>query len=149
MTRRTVKRSDTLDAELEQLLAATCTVEEAQEALRDGAADLSKDPDFVADRLKTEIIEELLRAMEREGLNKNQLALRCGKSRQWISRILGEGDNFTVATLARLACALGLRPQIVFAAPSSAPAPRKAKESTVSRKRRENRKAGAKRTVPV
>jgi transcriptional regulator with XRE-family HTH domain len=62
--------------------------------------------------MKADIVEHLLRAMEQRNLNGSQLAENLGKSRQWVSRILNETDNFTVDTIAKLACAVGKRPFI-------------------------------------
>ncbi len=68
--------------------------------------DLENDPEFVADFMKGQITEDILQAMEEEGINKNQLADRLGKSRQYVSRILNETTNFTFETVAEIAVAL-------------------------------------------
>lgn len=69
--------------------------------------ELDRDPEFVADLLKGMATEDILRAMEEEGLNRNQLAQKMGKSRQYIGRVLNESANFTLERLAEFACALG------------------------------------------
>lgn len=102
----------------DDLLALLVAARPVEEALADLAADplhLDEDADFECERLKADIVEQVLRAMEEQGVNRSDLAERLGKSRQWVSRVLNEGDNFTVATVARLSCALGLRATIAMA----------------------------------
>ena len=55
-------------------------------------------------------MEDILRAMEEQGLNRNTLAAKLGKSRQYIGKILDEEQpaNFTIDTLAELSSALGI-----------------------------------------
>ena len=48
-------------------------------------------------------------AMEDEGVNMTELALRVGKPLSVVSRQLGEGSNMTVKTLAKYAHALDRR----------------------------------------
>lgn len=104
-----------LPPELDELLRATRPVEEVRAELAKDRLNLDDDPEFVADRLKADVVEALLRALEKRGMNQNDLAERLNKSRQWVSRILNETDNFTLATIAKLASAVGMRPFINFA----------------------------------
>ncbi len=67
---------------------------------------LDRNPEFVADLLKGMVTEDIMRAMEDNGINRNQLAKKMGKSRQYIGRVLSEKANFTLERLAALACAL-------------------------------------------
>lgn len=106
--------------ELRDLLDGTEPVDEVKKELRREPLDLDSDPEFVAERLKADVVEAILRAMKRKGVNKNQLAERVGKSRQWVSRVLNETNNFTVGTIAQLACALGVKPRITLSAPRKA-----------------------------
>ena len=57
------------------------------------------------------IVEDILRAMESAGLNRNTLASKIGKSRQYVGKILDEDHsaNFTIETLAELSVALGVQ----------------------------------------
>lgn len=76
------------------------------------AADaLRADPEFLADRSKGLVVEDILRAMETKGLNRNTLAARLGKTRQYVGKILDEENpaNFTIDTLARISGALGVK----------------------------------------
>ena len=76
-------------------------LEKAADALR-------ADPAFLADYSKGLVVEDILRAMEEAGLNRNTLAAKLGKSRQYVGKILDEERraNFTIDTLAELSAAL-------------------------------------------
>jgi ribosome-binding protein aMBF1 (putative translation factor) len=80
-------------------------------ALAKAANVLHADPAFQADISKGLIVEDILRAMEEQGLNRNTLAAKLGKSRQYIGKILDEEQpaNFTIDTLAELSAALGIK----------------------------------------
>jgi len=80
-------------------------------ALAKAADALRADPEFLADVSKGLIVEDILRAMEEAGLNRNTLAAKLGKSRQYIGKILDEENpaNFTIDTLAELSAALGVK----------------------------------------
>jgi transcriptional regulator with XRE-family HTH domain len=76
------------------------------------AADaLRADPQFLADCTKGLVVEDILRAMEDAGLNRNTLAAKLGKTRQYVGKILDEERraNFTIDTLAELSAALGVK----------------------------------------
>lgn len=102
--------STSLPDDLAALFASTAQATPADLArLEKAAADLNKDPAFVADVAKGLIVEDILRAMEAANLNRNTLAAKIGKSRQYVGKILDEHRraNFTIDTLAELATALG------------------------------------------
>ncbi|HOF40839.1 MAG TPA: helix-turn-helix transcriptional regulator [Candidatus Hydrogenedentes bacterium] len=71
--------------------------------------DLDAAPEFVAEYLKAQFVEDIYKAMEEKGVNQNQLAKRLGKTRQYVGKILNEKANFTLETLAEFACALGMQ----------------------------------------
>ena len=75
------------------------------------ATALRADPAFHADVSKGLIVEDILRAMEAAGLNRNTFAAKLGKSRQYVGKILDEEQpaNFTIDTLAELSAALGVK----------------------------------------
>lgn len=75
------------------------------------AKTLQADPAFLADCSKGLIVEDILCAMEAQGLNRNTLAAKLGKSRQYIGKILDEERpaNFTIDTLAEFSAALGIQ----------------------------------------
>ena len=85
-------------------LGELATLEQAAEALR-------SDPAYLADFSKGLVVEDILRAMEEAGLNRNTLAAKLGKTRQYVGKILDEERpaNFTIDTLAELSSALGLK----------------------------------------
>lgn len=79
--------------------------------LEKAGAALRANPAFLADVSKGLIVEDILRAMETAGLNRNTLASKLGKSRQYIGKILDEEQpaNFTIDTLAELSATLGVK----------------------------------------
>ncbi len=81
-----------------------------QARLEKAAKILRADPEFLANVSKGFIVEDILRAMEAAGLNRNTLAAKLGKSRQYIGKVLDEENpaNFTIDTLAELSVALGV-----------------------------------------
>lgn len=80
-------------------------------ALEKAAVALRSDPAFLADYSKGLVVEDILRAMEEAGLNRNTLATKLGKTRQYVGKILDEGRraNFTIDTLAEISSALGVK----------------------------------------
>jgi len=80
-------------------------------ALAKAADALRTDPKFLADYSKGLVVEDILRAMEEAGLNRNTLAAKLGKTRQYVGKILDEEHraNFTIDTLAELSAALGVK----------------------------------------
>lgn len=80
-------------------------------ALAQAAEALRADSEFLAEVSKGLVVEDILRAMDAAGHNRNTLATRLGKSRQYIGKILDEENpaNFTIDTLAELAAVLGVK----------------------------------------
>jgi len=101
-----------LPDDLAALFANTRQASPKELATLSKAADILRaDPAFQADVSKGLIVEDILRAMEAMGLNRNTLAAKLGKSRQYIGKILDEEQpaNFTIDTLAELSAALGVK----------------------------------------
>ena len=101
-----------LPDDIAALFANTHQVTPNEFAALEKAADaLRTDPEFLADYSKGLIVEDILRAMETAGLNRNTLAATLGKTRQYIGKILNEENpaNFTIDTLAELSAALGVK----------------------------------------
>ncbi len=96
-----------LESEIRKLLEDVRPTEELMAKLGTGAKDFENDTEFVAGYLKACLVRDILMAMKEEGINRQQLAERLGKSRQYVSRILNETANFTLQSIAELACALG------------------------------------------
>ena len=71
--------------------------------------DWDRDPVLVSESIRADFVEDILEEMERQGINRTELAKRMGKSRQYVSRVLNEDVNFTTDTLALFACAVGCK----------------------------------------
>jgi len=107
MRRKGTEANPAISPEIAQLLSETPPTDEVVQDLEAAAVDLDLNPAFVADFLKAQFVEDILRTMEASGLNKNALAEKLGKSRQYVGRILNETGNFTIETMAEIGCALG------------------------------------------
>jgi plasmid maintenance system antidote protein VapI len=111
-TRKMVETGAQLSPELAELLEKTpIWTEEKAKQLEAAALDLDNDPQFMASVLKSKFVNEVYVGMEECGLNKNMLAQKWGKTRQYLSRVLNEGKrvNFTIETMVELANLLGKR----------------------------------------
>ena len=86
-----------------------------------------KDADFVAEGLAIAIIENALWVMKNENISRSDLARAMGVPKSQVSRILNAPPNLTLRSIARLALALGVKPQVLLTAdsfvaePASAP----------------------------
>ncbi len=106
--------SDDMSPELKELLENTRPLSEIDiEELAEANRALSQDPAFIADCLKGDFVNDILIAMGEQGINKNQLAVKWGKSRQHVGKILDKekAKNFTIDTIVSLSMTLGLVPQ--------------------------------------
>ncbi len=107
--------------DLKKYLAAIPEVTtEDLEALRAAAKKLNQDPSFQADHLKSRFVEEILAAMEENGVNQTELANRWGKTRQYLSKLLNEDRrvNFTIETMCEVAHLLNRRVDVRVVRPS-------------------------------
>lgn len=103
-----------MSPELKALLESTPVLPEQDvKELGDAVAALDTDPEFIAGCIKDDFVNDILCAMEERGLNKNQLAIKWGKSRQYLNSVLDRENpgNFTIDTIVSLSMAVGLRPQ--------------------------------------
>ena len=66
------------------------------------------------EELIVEVTEALSEVMEKEGVNKTELADRLGNTKGFVSQLLAGGRNLTLRTLASLADALGYHVRIVL-----------------------------------
>ncbi len=74
---------------------------------------LAEDPAGLRqEELILDATEALARALRSSGLTQSELAARLGKTKGFISQILGGGKNLTLRTLADVAGALGFKVQI-------------------------------------
>jgi transcriptional regulator with XRE-family HTH domain len=72
----------------------------------------ASDPEFVAEGLAIKVTEEMLECLELKGLNQSWLAEQMGVSRAHVSRILNARPNMTLLTIAKIAVALGVKPDV-------------------------------------
>lgn len=94
--------------DLREFLKTYPTTEETLREFEAYKRDLDLDPFFVAEYLKVQFTGDLHQAMEDAGISQSELANRLGESRQYVSKVLKEQANFTIESMAKLACALGL-----------------------------------------
>lgn len=71
-----------------------------------------------------EFTEDVVREMERQGITRTELAQRLGASPAYVTKILRGKVNFTLATMVRLARALGTEVHVQLASPVPATAKR-------------------------
>jgi len=82
------------------------------------AQDYANDPEFIAEGLSIKVIEEMLECLEQKNLSQSWLAQKMGVSRAHISRILNAPPNMTLLTIAKIAVALGVTPDVCLNAES-------------------------------
>ena len=68
---------------------------------------------FQRERLEMEITELICQLMEQQGITRADLAKRLGKSRPYITKMLGSGTNLTVKTISDIFFALGRSLRVV------------------------------------
>lgn len=106
--------SEKLPPDIEELLRNARPLSEIDfEGLAEANRALNRDPKHIAGIIKAVFVNDILCAMEEQGINKNQLAAKWGKSRQHVSQILDKekSKNFTIDTIVSLSMTLGLVPQ--------------------------------------
>ncbi len=82
--------------------------------LQQYAQELANDPEFIAEGLSIKIVEEMLQHLKDKGLNQSWLAEQTGVSRAHISKILNAQPNMTLLTIAKIAVALGVKPDVTL-----------------------------------
>lgn len=101
--------------DFEAWLASVPTTEEVLSGIEPTTLpDYRRDPSFVADLLKGMVTQAVLEAMEEEGTTRSDLAAVLGRSKQYVGRVLNENANFTLDSLARIACALDREVKVVL-----------------------------------
>jgi len=76
------------------------------------AREYANDPEYVAEGLAIKVTEEMLECLELKGLNQSCLADQMGVSRAHVSRILNARPNMTLLTIAKIAVALNVKPDV-------------------------------------
>jgi len=79
------------------------------ERYREWSRKLDRDPLFIAETVKLEFADDLVRLLERRGLKRTELAEKLGTNRGYITRILNTEYNLSVETMAKIALALDAR----------------------------------------
>ena len=64
------------------------------------------------EELIVEVTEALARGLRTSGLTKSELAARLGRSKGFVSQVMGGGRNLTLRTLADMAAAIGCRVRV-------------------------------------
>jgi len=62
--------------------------------------------ELALERAKLDVVKQIVKTMEQEGVNKAELARRLGASRAYISQFLQGDVNFTIESIVRIAAAL-------------------------------------------
>jgi AraC-like DNA-binding protein len=75
-------------------------------------ARFEKEPDYVAETLAIDVIEQAVRLMNSGGLTRSELAQRMNVSRAYVTRLFGAPPNLTLSSIARLGMALGATPSV-------------------------------------
>ncbi len=121
MKRQMTHQERTIPENLQDILADVPDSADTLAEMQVIATDFDADPEFVADYMKSQFVEDVLEAMAAQGLNRNTLAKKLGKSRQYVGKVLNETSNFTFETVAEFACALGMHASVRMCYPPEAP----------------------------
>jgi|WetSurMetagenome_2_1015567.scaffolds.fasta_scaffold102909_1 transcriptional regulator with XRE-family HTH domain len=82
---------------------------ESIEKYRERSRLLERDPLFIAELLKLEFADDLVRLLEARGLKRTELAEKLGTNRGYVTRVLNTEYNLSVETMAKIALALDAR----------------------------------------
>ena len=80
--------------------------------LDDAVSEYSQDADYLAEAMALRFAEDAARLMQSQGISRAKLAGQMGVSRAYITRIFDAPPNLTLRSIAKLAIALGLTPEI-------------------------------------
>jgi transcriptional regulator with XRE-family HTH domain len=118
-------KKDDLDLEMEEMLKNARPLSEIDlKGLEETNRAISRDPRHIAAVMKGVFVNDIISAMEAQGINKNQLAEKMGYTRQYLTGLLNREDprNFTIDTVVKLSVAVGLRPECIRFKPMRAKA---------------------------
>lgn len=74
----------------------------------DHLASARREPAYWSYLTSLEFIDAIVAEMDEQGVNGAELARRMGTSRAWVSRVLAGQCNLTMASMGKLAYALGM-----------------------------------------
>lgn len=106
---------EALSDELKALFDSTpALTAEKEKELAEAIHTAKHDPVFQAELMKARVVEAVVAEMEARQMNRNQLANKWNKSRQYVGRILDENRkaNFTLETISELLHLVGKRVEI-------------------------------------
>jgi transcriptional regulator with XRE-family HTH domain len=75
--------------------------------------------EYKSDVAALELVDELVRSMQLAGISQAELSRRIGASEPYVSKVLRGDANFTLATMVKLATAVGQEVHIHMAPPGS------------------------------
>jgi transcriptional regulator with XRE-family HTH domain len=76
--------------------------------------EIKREPEYLAEELVLELTSRICQVMQEQKVSRAELARRLGTSRAFVTSFLNGRPNMTIATLARVATALKVRPAIRF-----------------------------------
>lgn len=89
-----------------------------KQKMSDYRSRLLENPEYAVEAAKGDFImdvtESICEILEKEGISRQQLAGRIGRSKGFVSQVLNGARNMTLATLAEIAHALKYSPSIRF-----------------------------------
>ena len=113
-------KKDDLDLEMQEMLKNARPLSEIDlEGLAEANRALACDPKHVASVMKAVFVNDIICAMQEQGVKNIQLAEKMNCKRQYVTSLLNKEDprNFTLDTIVKLSMALGLRPQCITLEP--------------------------------
>jgi len=98
-----------------------------ERVLEQWVREYENDPEFIAEGLAADVIDETLGILNERALTQSWLAQQMGVSRAHISNLFNAPPNLTLLSIARLAVALDVKPKVflnsenLFIQPLNAP----------------------------
>ena len=80
--------------------------------LDESVSGYQKDAEYIAETMALRFAEEVARRIEARGVSRAQLARDMGVSRAYITRILDAPPNLTLQSIAKIALALDMKPEL-------------------------------------
>ena len=80
--------------------------------LDESVSGYQNDAEFIAETMALRFAEEVARKIEARGISRAQLARNMGVSRAYITRILDAPPNLTLQSIAKIALALDMKPEL-------------------------------------
>jgi len=115
-----IRRAENLKVKilrLEELVTNISSISQVDGAEEVGFLDESvsgyqNDSEFIAETMALRFAEEVARRIDARGISRAQLARNMGVSRAYITRILDAPPNLTLQSIAKIALALDMKPEL-------------------------------------